>query len=121
MEMIPALFLVVPDTPYHENVPILIGAYIIHCCLYSADTDPESSEESCQQPGELLNDALRLGINSSKGVCMVKSESMSTIAVQSNQTVTIRGIIIILSLFAHFTRIKWQLHTYKKKIVHCGK
>ena len=91
------LLLVVPSTAYHETTPVLLGTNIIGRCLEKLKEGAESAHTKKNIPSawEVAHKcvmAYNKQLKRDRGeVGIVKSASETTIALQSNQTITLQG------------------------------
>ena len=90
----PALILVVPDTTYHHDTPILLGTNVIRSILDQIKEDTPL-KKTLSTPWLTVKKSIRVqeqNIRRHKGeIGIVKVKSRNNITIQSNQTVTIEG------------------------------
>ena len=88
-----ALLLVVPSTNYHQQTPVLLGTNVIRHCLAKID----SSRTILQTGWEVANRCIKACDHQLRRqggeVGVVKSDTSKTIALQSNQTLTLTGTV----------------------------
>ena len=89
-----------PHTKYHESVPILIGTNIIHPFTQSASSDEGFSQGVLSTAWEVARRSIvfyeKQMRRTNGDIGVVKSASRETIALQSNQTLTLVGAAKII-------------------------